>query len=445
MTRRSVSLLPVLAAALWPAQGQAQAGPSFNCADSDTATELAICGSPELSQLELQMFASYLRLVDAVGERRARNIADRFLERRQACGADEACIAERLQITLRVFERRAGGDVQLAAREPSEEELVGRDAPSAVEQAPAIIEAPAISEPPTEEEFASIAAPPVRPDWLAFIEPQAEPPLASEPELALDEPAALPLEEEDLALAPEPVSPIEAPAPAEDNLALAPEPVSPVEVPAAPEDDLASADLPAAEEPVDPDLPLAAQAPLPSDLDSLLEEGSTEVASAEPPPPSEERPLGEQALTTEEVSGAIDDAELASSDQAATEEATVEPAETDPATLDEAAPFDTPLSWAFMDLIRHQRSEIQTRLQAAGFYDGSGDGSWDQATLAAVKAFFASEEGASFDATTESGAALAFDFIRSDAFAEAHGLPPDSAEEPEAAPDPNDPLASTDW
>lgn len=396
MTRASASLLSVLAAALWPAQGQAQAGPSFNCADSDTATEVTICANPELSQLELQMFASYLRLVDAVGERRARNIADRFLERRQACGSDEACIEERLRITLRVFERRAGGDTRLAAQEPSEDELTGRDAPeatAALEAAPPVV-----------------AAPPLRPErFAAFVE--AEPAL---------------------------LSPVEAPAWEDLPLAdtgeepLAPEPVEE----AFPDLEIASAD------PVSPDVPLAAQAPLPSDLDALVEDGTPveeepdllaeeELPAAvdEPAPAAEAQPDAPAEDPTEvaaadpaagEISGAIDGAELASAT--------------------EPAPFDLPLSWAFMDLIRHQRSEIQTRLQAAGLYEGPADGNWDLATLSAMEAFFATEEGASFDPTTENGAALAFDFLRSDAYAEAHGLTP--AEE---VADPNDPLTSTEW
>ena len=465
MTRLSASLLSVLAAALWPAQGQAQAGPSFNCADSDTAAEAAICASPELSQLELQMFASYLRLVDAVGERRARNIADRFLERRQACGSDEACIEERLMITLRVFERRAGGDTRTASRELSEDELTGRDAPA---EATAAIEAPAAEDPaPVEEAFATIAAPPVRPAWFpALAESEPEPPAAIEDELALAESAPLP--EEDLALAPEPASPIEAPA-RQDELALSPEALAILEAPAEealaapepagdalPEEEIASA------EPVESDLPLAAQAPLPSDLDALLEEDPaadvagepTVIAEEDPSVAAEEDPAATQeaepAVTAEqEPATAVEEpVETASAEPVPSPEemsGTIEGAEL--ASASEPAPFDTPLSWAFMDLIRHQRSEIQTRLQAAGFYEGPADGSWDGATLAALEDFFASEEGASFDSTTETGSALAFDFLRSDAFAEAHGLPSASAEEAaaEAAPDPNDPLSSTDW
>ncbi|HVG49676.1 MAG TPA: hypothetical protein VM899_16245, partial [Rubellimicrobium sp.] len=324
-----------------------------------------------------------------------------------------------------------------------------------------------------------------------------------EDELALAEPA--PLAEEELALAPEPVSPVEAEPGLIEETAPVEEPALTAE-PATIEADVAASEPPepappeeeeiASAEPIDRDLPLAAQAPLPSDLDPLLEDeaadtvpdaASTDIASAEPssdaaslepaspgietPLPSDRDPfLDDEALdaapddaatdvasaellpsseetisepapavetaiaepasaepvpSSGEISGAIDGADLASSE---------EPAD------DEHALFGTPVSWAFMDLGRAERAEIQARLQATGLYEGSAEGAWDQATLAAMETFLTSEEGASFDSTTQTGASLALDFIRSDAYAEAHGLPPG---EPEA--DPNDPLASTDW
>jgi hypothetical protein len=209
---------------------------------------------------------------------------------------------------------------------------------------------------------------------------------------------------------------------------------------------------------VDPGLPLAAQAPLPPDLAPLLEEEPVavepgpepvpeqdEVAALEPEPVPEQDEVAaiesepvpeddaiaavEPPPADEELDGAIAGAELASSDQAAS--------------------FDQPISWAFMDLIRHQRGEIQARLQAAGYYEGPAQGSWDQATLSAFEAFFASEEGQGFDPSSENGAALALDFIRSDAFAEAHGIAATEATAEaapeEATPDANDPLTSTEW
>ena len=289
-------------------------------------------------------------------------------------------------------------------------------------------------------------------------------------------PEPVPLVEEDVALAPEPapladgdVVPAEPVSPVQEPFLA--EPASPIEELAPDDEDMAAFESPeailpeeevASAESVEPDLPLAAQAPLPDDLDPLLEEEPSDnveevpaaIASAEPIPSAEEQPAPDDldplldepsdsveeapaaiasaepipsaeeqpVLSAEEMSGAIDGAELASSD--------------------ETAPFDMPVSWAFMELSRDQRAEVQARLQATGFYEGPADGAWDQATLAGLQAFLASEEGAGFDTSTLTGAGLALDFIRSDAYGEAHGLP---ALADEAVPDPNDPLASTDW
>ena len=403
MPRVPTLILPVLAVALWPIQGRAQEGPSFNCRYAGTATETAICASPDLARLEMRMYGAYLRLVEAVGEPRARRIADRFLERRQACGADEGCIAERLLISARAFDRRASGDTRLAIREPGENLELDEDV-AAAEPAPTL-----------EEEQVAAAAPA---------------PLESVP---------IPRAREDIA--PDPV--IESPD------------LAPAESIASAEPLLEGEEVATAEAPADPDLPLAAQAPLPPDLAPLLEEEppvaaepepvEEEVAAVEPEPaPAEEEvvavepepaPVEDEVAavapppTDDQIDGAIAGAELASSDQAAS--------------------FDEPISWAFMDLIRHQRGEIQARLQAAGYYEGSAQGSWDQATLNAFETFFAAEEGQGFDPSSENGAALALDYIRSDAFAEAHGIASaeDTAEAApeESVPDPNDPLTSTDW
>ncbi|EYD75446.1 hypothetical protein Rumeso_03016 [Rubellimicrobium mesophilum DSM 19309] len=349
MPRASASLLPVLAIALWPIQGHAQEGPSFDCRYAETATERAICASPRLSRLERRMYRSYLGLVEAVGERQARRLADRFLERRQACGADESCIAQRLRVSMRVFERRAAGTTRLAAREAGEDLASEQAAP--------------------QEQVA----------------------------------AAEPLLPEDI---PSPVAREEA-APVEDALI--------------PDDSAESAprsDQAAPAQPTEPDLPLAAQAPLPSDLGPLLHEeaptaAEEEVATAGTPP------------SADQLDAAIDGADLASSDAAAS--------------------FDRPTAWAFMALPRDQRAEVQARLQGAGLLDGPAEGSWDRPTQVALDAFLASEEGQGFDAGTETGAALALEYLRSDAFAQAHGIAAAEAPAEQAAPDPNDPLASAEW
>lgn len=347
--KRSLLALPFVPFVLVPVATAAQDGPSFNCADSDTRTEFAICASPELSRLDWLMIQAYEGLVDTIGQREARAIADEFLARRQACEGDTDCIADRLLITMEAFNQRAGRTTDLA-----EVEAILRGVPARSELA--LAEPPVVIEEPTP-------APPV------------------------------------LAAAPEP-----APAPP----VVAPEP-------AAPEPEVATAAPPAAA----PDVPLAAQAPWPiPDLP-----------------------------TSEEFSDALDGAELASSDGAAAEpdlaaaepapDLTLDPALA-PAAADPSAPaaFDTPLSWAFMDLSREERAALQERLVQAGLFDGAATGSWTNATLSALEAAAEGSEG--FDLTTQPGAALLFDYVGSDAFASTAGIEPASAGVSE-------PLAGTDW
>jgi uncharacterized protein len=96
--------------------------------------------------------------------------------------------------------------------------------------------------------------------------------------------------------------------------------------------------------------------------------------------------------------------------------------------VEQDAPADDGLSGAFMALPQEQRVAVQRRLEQAGLYDGAGEGRWDGATRRAFDAFLQGA-GEGFDPSTETGAALMFDFIGSDAFAAAHGFEPDSADE----------------
>jgi hypothetical protein len=221
--------------------------------------------------------------------------------------------------------------------------------------------------------------------------------------------------------------------PLEEELAALPEP----ELPVAPEP---QAELPVVTDEPARDIPLAAQAPLP--LDVIPIPPSREVAAAEPvaTPEPEAEPsevaAAEPAPSAEpDLSEAVEGAELASSDGAAT-------------GADEQAPFDTPLSWAFMDLERTERAEIQERLAAAGFYEGEAQGSWTNATLAALQSFIEEEGSGSFDETTQSGAALLLDYVRSDAFASAFGTGGSSLEAAAVPPAPvaeGDALDTTEW
>jgi hypothetical protein len=185
-----------------------------------------------------------------------------------------------------------------------------------------------------------------------------------------------------------------APAPAAPPVVAAAPPV----VAAAPPF-VAAAPPPAPAPAANPDIPLAAQAPFPA-----------EASPAEP-----------------DLSDALDDAELASSDGVA---APAAPGG-DP---DAQAAFDTPLSWAFMELEREERATVQERLASAGFYEGETQGTWTNATLAALQRLTEEEGSGSFDLSSQSGAALLLDYVTSDAFTTAFGGTEEAAVTPAAAP-----------
>ncbi|WP_210526279.1 hypothetical protein [Rubellimicrobium arenae] len=299
MTRLAALLL---LSAAWPGAGHAQVLPSFDCRYASTETELTICGSPALAELELQMFAAYQSLAARIGEREARRIADDLLVRRQACGRDQSCIAERLLISMEVFDQRARSATTRASNETA-----GSTEPR-----------------PTSEGAITERS---RPSLIPPIRPERE------------------------------------------------------------------IDLPA------------------------------EVANSrilEPDTGGSDRPSLERAPSSDEIEAAIEDAQLTSSDEAP--------------KLEGMAPFDTPLSWAFMDLSREERSHLQVNLTEAGFLQGPADGTWTEATVAAIEAFLATPQADGFDPDTETGAALVLDYIGSDAFAQAF----------EEGGDAN-PIASTEW
>lgn len=102
---RAFPLAAATAAILIPFAGgaAAQTGPSFDCDEASTATEVAICGSARLSSLEMSMFQAFEGLEERVGAREARRIADELLVERQACRGDATCIETTLTVSAGVF------------------------------------------------------------------------------------------------------------------------------------------------------------------------------------------------------------------------------------------------------------------------------------------------------------------------------------------------------
>jgi hypothetical protein len=128
-----------------------------------------------------------------------------------------------------------------------------------------------------------------------------------------------------------------------------------------------------------------------------IEEPVIAEAPEEEPAAPEETDLA-SAQDTPDLSETIDSAELASSDGGG-----------------EAA-FDTPVSWAFMDLAREDRAAVQTRLQDVGLYAGPVEGSWNNNTRSALETVAASAGAEGFDLSSQNSAALLLDYVTSDAF-----------------------------
>src|SRR5262245_14582191 len=83
---RSIASFLVCLAAL-PA-----AAASFDCNKAATPDEFAICGDPQLSNLDSKIAAAFAQARDAAGKATALSIARAFMAQRKACGGDKACI-----------------------------------------------------------------------------------------------------------------------------------------------------------------------------------------------------------------------------------------------------------------------------------------------------------------------------------------------------------------
>ena len=96
--------------AVWPAG--AAAAPSFDCAKAGTPTEHAICGAPALAALDSALAEAYRAARAGAGEaERARIRAEQiaWLGRRDACGADAACLEARMAARLAALRDGARG------------------------------------------------------------------------------------------------------------------------------------------------------------------------------------------------------------------------------------------------------------------------------------------------------------------------------------------------
>lgn len=72
---------------------------SFDCARAKSATEQAICASPELARYDLSVAAAYRRALDLAGDDAGtwRQQQVEWLKARNTCAADSACLKQRMQ------------------------------------------------------------------------------------------------------------------------------------------------------------------------------------------------------------------------------------------------------------------------------------------------------------------------------------------------------------
>ncbi|WP_335210063.1 hypothetical protein [Klebsiella aerogenes] len=94
-------LFLVLFSALWLQQGRAA---SFDCAQAHTEDEVAVCHTPVLNDLDVQMATEYRLLRGLVAMGQAGNMVDdqrKWLVARRRCGSQEACLLTRYRERLR--------------------------------------------------------------------------------------------------------------------------------------------------------------------------------------------------------------------------------------------------------------------------------------------------------------------------------------------------------
>lgn len=93
----------LLLALLYAAPALAQS-PSFDCNNATTASEIAICGNPELSQLDRLVALAFAEASRSAGRASARAVARRGLAARNACESDVDCITAAQFASLRDFQ-----------------------------------------------------------------------------------------------------------------------------------------------------------------------------------------------------------------------------------------------------------------------------------------------------------------------------------------------------
>ena len=105
-----------------PDRSSLAATPSFNCRAATQPDEMAICATPELARLDRAVVEGYERMVGSDGGAAAKSVAEPFLRRRHACGAEVDCIKGVQLMAIAAFQARGA-----PAQVPAPAQGAGRD------------------------------------------------------------------------------------------------------------------------------------------------------------------------------------------------------------------------------------------------------------------------------------------------------------------------------
>ncbi len=116
---RNALRLTGLAALLMSAAWQSAWAASFDCSKAEAADEKAVCADRQLNDQDVEMAVLYTLLKPLLGGGARGDMEDEqaaCLRRREACGADRACLGKAYQDRI---QQLRGGFEALAKRGPS--------------------------------------------------------------------------------------------------------------------------------------------------------------------------------------------------------------------------------------------------------------------------------------------------------------------------------------
>ena len=102
--------------------GVASANPSFDCRKASVSAEYAICGSSELSRLDVELSRAYKSARSALSQSQKKQLSasqKNWLQRRNRCGSNASCLEASMASRIRELGGRGSRGAAAAAPRPS--------------------------------------------------------------------------------------------------------------------------------------------------------------------------------------------------------------------------------------------------------------------------------------------------------------------------------------